>query len=297
MKNYVVESLELHLFFSRIMKEHSFFLEAGFLPRDEEFIKEADYFKMQFENLLYDVVKMSNGVVRPAVLDSGEIVTEYTGSVEDKTQFLTGIPIDTEITELEEELKSSNNGVSSKGMEEDIKIINNAAIKLLNGLIGFKEDVLNNVLTCKMFTGNYPHLITHIIQEAKLYLASVMALENGQSIENQDMKQMELFWNHIMMDHALFIRGLLDPTESELINSANEFAKSFSELFKEATDMTDETLKSITDETIKKTTELRDFKEAGTKGINGCEIKSIILPLLADHVLREANHYLRLLKS
>ena len=28
-----------------------------------------------------------------------------------------------------------------------------------------------------------------------------------------------------------------------------------------------------------------------------CKIDSIILPLLADHVLREANHYIRLLES
>ena len=39
------------------------------------------------------------------------------------------------------------------------------------------------------------------------------------------------------------------------------------------------------------------FKAAGTKGIQSCEIRSVILPLLADHVLREANHYIRLLKE
>ncbi len=41
----------------------------------------------------------------------------------------------------------------------------------------------------------------------------------------------------------------------------------------------------------------REFKEAGTNGIIRCEISSIILPLLADHVLREANHYLRILQE
>ena len=37
--------------------------------------------------------------------------------------------------------------------------------------------------------------------------------------------------------------------------------------------------------------------QAGVEGIETCKIKSIILPLLADHVLREANHYLRLLED
>ncbi len=35
----------------------------------------------------------------------------------------------------------------------------------------------------------------------------------------------------------------------------------------------------------------------GTEGLLNCKIKSIILPLLGDHVLREANHYLRLLNN
>jgi len=40
---------------------------------------------------------------------------------------------------------------------------------------------------------------------------------------------------------------------------------------------------------------LRAFKTAGTEGLLECKIKSIIIPLLADHVLREANHYLCIL--
>lgn len=35
----------------------------------------------------------------------------------------------------------------------------------------------------------------------------------------------------------------------------------------------------------------------GTLGIQQNRIRSIILPLLADHVLREANNYFRLLES
>ena len=33
------------------------------------------------------------------------------------------------------------------------------------------------------------------------------------------------------------------------------------------------------------------------QGIEACHIRSIILPLLAYHVLREANHYIRLLSN
>ena len=49
---YIRQSLELHLFFARIMKEHSFFLQVGFTPKDSNYIDEADAFRMEFDKLL-----------------------------------------------------------------------------------------------------------------------------------------------------------------------------------------------------------------------------------------------------
>ena len=64
-------------------------------------------------------------------------------------------------------------------------------------------------------------------------------------------------------------------------------------LRKEASSMNKSSLglSTLTDNTVTATTKLRDFKAQATEGLLGCKIKSIILPLLADHVLREANHY------
>ena len=104
------------------------------------------------------------------------------------------------------------------------------------------------------------------------------------------MAETESFWNQIMMEHAQFIRGLLDPCETELYSAADGFAKEYCRLLEESRNAQDRTQESL-DQTLK----FRDFKAAGTKGIEQCKIRSVILPLLADHVLREANHYLRLL--
>lgn len=297
MHKFVTLSLELHLFFARIMKEHAFFLEIGFMPKDTHFKKQADWYKTQFERLLEDVVCMSNGFIRENVLESGEIVTQYTHDVEVKTQCLTGVKLNTNITLMEEGLFSKKNIFIPHGMDEKVDCINQRAIKLLDGLIRFKEKLLHEVRNCCVFTANYPLLIDHILREAKLYRTYVMALQNGEDTDCASIKNIELFWNQIMMEHAMFIRGLLDPTEKELIDTADNFAKEYEVLLEEARTMTSATMDTITCKTIKETMKYRDFKEAGTKGIEGCEIQSIIIPLLADHVLREANHYLRLLNS
>jgi len=100
-----------------------------------------------------------------------------------------------------------------------------------------------------------------------------------------------------MEEHSLFIRGYLDPSEKELIKKANEFAELFEKLLKETKEADKKDVKKVTEKNLKATEDLKKFKEEGTKGLLKCEIKGILNPLLADHVLREANRYIRLLKE
>jgi hypothetical protein len=92
---------------------------------------------------------------------------------------------------------------------------------------------------------------------------------------------------------------LLDPTEEDLISVAENFGSEFDKLTKESTLAMDKTisLAQLTEDSLKETLKIRDFKAQGTEGLLGCKIKSIIIPLLADHVLRESSHFLRLLKT
>ncbi len=296
-EEYITSSLELHLFFGRIMKEHSLFLEAGFTPKNTKFSKEAEHYKVSFEKLLLDAVKLSNGRIREEVIDSGEIFTEYTLEAEKKTKYYTGIDINHKITQMEETLDCKTiNSIDSK-IVNSVKSLNARAINLLDCLIDFKMRILDGMLCCKLFTVNYPLLIEHIIREGKLYRSYIKELELNKDINKENIGKIELFWDRIMMEHSLFIRGLLDPSESELISTSNKFANEFSGLIQKADDATEMTMPSVTSDTLMETIKLRDFKQAGTKGIVDCKIKSIILPLLADHVLREANHYIRLLND
>lgn len=291
--NYIVKSLELHLFFGRIMKEHSFFLKAGFTPADPSFISKAEFFKTEFERLLSRAVSLSNGVVSKEALNSGEIVTEFTYLAEKQTEKFTGISINKDITNRE--LRLSSIGLNQpEGKLRQVRMLNQIAIKLLNGLISLKEDILSRVLNCQMFTMNYPLLIKHILREAKLYRQYIQILERNGDLTVKSMKESECFWNQIMMEHALFIRGLLDPSEEELFNTADKFADEYAELLQRCRNAQDMTL---TEDSLEETKKLRDFKTAGVKGIENCKIRSIILPLLADHVLREANHFIRILEN
>ena len=294
MDRYVTLSLELHLFFARIMKEHALFLEAGFTPANEEFVRKADFYKRGFESVLRRAIGLSHGITDQSVLESGELFTEFTANAERQTQCFTGIPIDRELTAMAARLRCGGPCRVSPVLCRQVRQLNETALRLLDGLIGFKETTLKRVLACRMFTMNYPLLLEHIIREAKLYRTFLRDAERC-CLDGQTMKETEVFWNQIMMEHAQFIRGLLDPTEDALIKTSDAFAQEYAALLARAREANDAAMGR--QEALKETLRFRDFKTAGVQGITGCKIRSVILPLLADHVLREANHYIRLLSA
>lgn len=290
MKNnyYVQSSLELHLFFARIMKEHSFFLEVAFPQNEKEMKQIAREFQDAFSNILNQVIDLANGNITNELLNSNEFVTKNTLEAEQKSSSLTGTPIYTNLTIKELQLKSgqiNNNYEIMYNMQQ----INRKALPLIENLIDFKNNILSQVLTCKLFTTNYPLLITHITNEAKMYYQLLSEIEQNNTTINE--YEQQLFWDKIMKEHAEFIRGLLDPSEKELIELANTFANQYEDI------LNNHTINNLEQLSLNKTIEFQKFKETGETGILNCDIKSIIVPLLADHVLREANHFIRILKD
>ena len=298
MQDYIADSLEQHLFFARIMKEHAFFLKVGFLPPNADLAQEGEHFLRQFENLLSRAIALSNCVVRSCVLKSGEIFTEFTQEAERQTQRMTGTRLNHSLTIREMQLvgRACNDDFRvSRSLRSQVCQLNRDGLVLINGLIDYKQRLLDLVHSCRIFTVNYPLLIEHILREAQLYRANLRRLEGLDDCSCQDLRDSEPFWNRIMMEHAFFIRGLLDPTEADLICTADNFAQDYNRLLEATAAANDQTMCSC--DTLDLTQKFRDFKQAGAEGIEACKIKSIILPLLADHVLREANHYIRLLEA
>lgn len=297
MENYAVLSLETHLFFARIMKEHALFLQAGFPCVNEMWIRRADRIRQQFEVFLREVVQISDARVNEPILHSCELATGFTISAEKRTQQLSGIPIDSRITEHTKKLRSGCSVANTTELTRIVNRLNRRALQLLQELITLKENILDEVGKGKLYHASYPLLIQHILREAKLYRTMIEDLMKEDCTSYNKLKQTEEFWNQIMMEHALFIRGMLDPSETELIATANQFANEYEALLEGERAQDWRLMQGITQKSLEETLRYQKFKTAGVEGILNCKIASVILPLLADHVLREANHYIRLLQA
>ncbi|AUS97052.1 hypothetical protein CDQ84_10920 [Clostridium thermosuccinogenes] len=291
-EDFIRTSFETNLFFQRIMKEHLFFIETNLQPVVPAYIMEARSLKQAFEELLAETVHYANGNISKSALMSNEFVTPYTKRAEEVNSMLTGASLNTGITEAE--LRLFCGPSYSFGNWANIAYcLNVKSLNLLYKVIEFKKRLLSMALECRIFIALYPEMLKHLIQEAEYYMEMLRCLQSG-TLPKKALCEKLNFWNHIMGEHAEFIDGMLDPTEKNLKHTAENTAKRFEKLVEDCIKSAEN---QILKESLQATEGIKDYKMAATIGLLQCEIKSIIPPLLADHVLREANHYLRLLGS
>ncbi|WP_258168237.1 MULTISPECIES: DUF2935 domain-containing protein [Paenibacillus] len=249
---FVERSLDEIRFWSRIMKEHSFFLRLGFRSEDTQLISEANQFQAIFE----DIERRAHSF---SVNTDPQTIREF--NVE----------------------------------------VHNAAAHIW----AFKRKVLGLILQCKLpGQNNFPLLVDHISREANYFRNRLEELNSGRLEPLHDaIIDENVFFLKIMADHAKFIGHLLDPSERKLVEQAREFSHEFDTLMYQAIDLssmrpqsqTVPLLSQFVDENRVSVKSLRDFKKTARDLIEECRIKSIIHPLLADHVFREAERFLFIL--
>lgn len=295
-EDFFKHSIKTHLFFLRILKEHLYFISTSLPKKNEDLINEAKTLTNHFNNLLNKALYYADGNINI----TSDAITKYTLEAEKATANLSGMPIDTDLTTYEMSLiNRSPSNLDNTSLIHNLINLNKETLELTKANIAFKKKILSMVKNCKVFITLYPLQLDHIIREAFYYLNILTQLEDRNNENNyQDIIYTESFWDDIMKEHAEFIRVLLDPSENDLIYKANQFSNLYGDLKKEAQMINNiKMLEQITAKSIQLTNEFKEFKEDGTKGILNCNIKSIIQPLLADHVLREANYYLYLLNK
>ncbi len=294
-EEFIRNSLELNLFFQRIMKEHLFFIETALPAAESDYIAEADGLKRGFEQLLAETVSYTERTnISEEAFRSDEFVTPYTLQAEKTSSRLTGASLDMDITRKKLDLFSiSEYTLSQHCLERDIFSLNTRSLSLLDEVIAFQRRLISLALQCEIFIALYVELLEHVTREAVYYRESLRALQNRRLAQRSFCAELN-FWNNIMGEHAQFIDGLLDPTEKSLKANARMLAENFEML----TERCRETgRRQMLQRSLEATERIRNFKRNAAIGLLECEIRSIILPLLADHVLREANHFLRLLEG
>ncbi|WP_153731582.1 DUF2935 domain-containing protein [Sporosarcina obsidiansis] len=253
MTSFVTQSLEEIRFWSRIMKEHTFFLSMGFTVDQTQLIQEARYYMDLFER-------------------------------------------------IEEQIRDYNENTDP----EVIRQLNVQVYEAAASIWAYKRKVLGLQLRCEIVTNNMPLLVDHTSREAAYFAKRLVELNEGKlkPLPEAIIKE-NVFFLKIMADHAKFIGHLLDPSERKLVEQARDFSHDFDQLLFQAQDLdhmrpqseTVPLLDQFLDQNRVSVVSLRDFKKTARDLIEACRIKSNIPALLADHVYREADHFLHIIDA
>lgn len=165
----------------------------------------------------------------------------------------------------------------------------------------FKRRLLQVALRNELGGTLYPSMLDHMSREAEYLLRLLETMNDCKAFRLWPKTQELNFWIHLMSDHSDFIRQMLDPSEAILIETSEGFGDEFDELFRESVDfssmlrgansgvpafgrfMQDSRVAGI---------RLRDFKRALHCMLEEKKVLGLINPLFADHVRREADHFL-----
>lgn len=188
---------------------------------------------------------------------------------------------------------------------EQIRRFNTEVSSAAAHIYAFKRKILGLIIQCKLPGGNnFPLLVDHTSREANYFRNRLHELNTGRLEPLPDaIIDENIFFLRIMADHAKFIGHLLDPSERQLVEQARNFSHDFDQLLFQAIDLsgmrpqsqTDPLLDQFLDQNRVSVVALRDFKKTARDLIEACKIKSIIHPLLADHVFREAERFLAII--
>ncbi len=292
-EEYVEQSLSTNLFFLRISKEHSLFLESSFTPRNTNLMETAGYFRRQFKLLLQQAVGMANGTLNQRILQSGQIITTHTLNAELLTQKYIGTVIDTSLTKQEERLQPGFPAVNDL-LESRIYDLNQRAIATATALAEFIGVLIADVKKCRLYMTMYPLLMDHILRETNSFIHMLVLLQNRINPLEQRLTEQEAFWNRILGEHAAFTGSMLDPTEQLLKNTVNKFAQEFSALADIAgkASIDAEMARTVTEQSLNAAKDARDFNMVFTRGQLQCQILSVLIPLAMDHDTRETSFYI-----
>lgn len=169
----------------------------------------------------------------------------------------------------------------------------------------YKRELLQAKLACRLGGTNFPLFLDHISREAEYFLRLLEKMRNGRIVLKEASQTQELvFWLRIMADHVKLICHLLDPSERGLVRVANEFSCQFDQLVLQGRDFASMlhchegevmAFRRFILDVRTDVQRLRDFKNAAEDLIAECRLLGIIPELLADHMRREAEHFLLLL--
>lgn len=160
-----------------------------------------------------------------------------------------------------------------EGAEDTPSLDIDVLFSLIDELHNYKVEIINRLKSGEWLGATYVSFVEHILREL-VYFEDKLAGVKMTASEEVD------FWNRINSEHAGLASHLLDPSETDLTDTADELSKRISDL------PVDGDISSIV-MAIEAGAELSEFNKKAYLGVINDTIKSVIPESILYHIIRE----------
>lgn len=293
---YARETIESGLFYLRTIREFCTAIQLSFLSNNQNYINTAEDFGKRYEEL--GKIAIEYGKISKLAYDSQIFVTDYTLDTELLTEKLFDIDLNTDLTIEEKKVEVGDISEPSNEDIEQLNILNSRALILTRNFVDFLKEIYSEIDRNNLFGYIYLDLIDYMRDESNLYIRILERIQNRETIDPLFVTDYIYRYQLVMRDTALFLRGLCDPKNSDVVDTFALFVNTFQNLsieYKEAI-LSPESQKNLNQRTSETVDQYRKFLANVIQRVLNAELHFLINPTFLDNVYTEANYFSYLLE-
>ena len=295
--DFIKQTLINNLYYLRTINQFCISIYLSFLENNQRYRDIAMNFAKGVEDLGRRVLKNIDGYLAD-ILNEEIFVTKYTLPLERLTEKLFDIKIATDLTEEQLQITPGTNEIVSSEIVNELMEINSQAMILATNFIEFCKEIYNEQRDNGLFSYNYPALYRYMIEEIKLYETTLGRLNRKNKVDPTYVIDYQYWFTTSMKDAAMFIRGYVDPENTDIFTRANSFANEFDYLIDEYKNivLSPQSQDVLTNKTMRAVERFRLFlSDAITEVLNN-NLTFIIAPIFLDNMYTSANYFKYILK-
>lgn len=274
-----VHALRESWFWSGVMHDHAEFIFTSLPPDQVQAARWASGFKQTLERLHGEILSVAAaaGIVGPAGAHA-----------------VTGPPAEAPLAGFD--------GKELAFYEQRAQQLTRAVLEASMSIRGFKEQLLQQKLDCTIQIGLGPSLLAHMIVEAEEAVRALSgAREDAPLPPALESLHHHLIWLPDASGHAAALHNGLDGVEHRLRGITHQFQEIFDGMHIKALELRTMlrvaprmvgALRRFNRDSVARIRTFRDFLTELREHLEGCAILGTLMPLFADHMLREELYYM-----
>lgn len=296
---FIQQSLTNNLYYLKTIRQFCLQIQLSFYQNEQEAITTAEAFGKKAEELLERSISLANGKILEGLLKGNILVSKYTIPLEQLTEELFDINLNTQLAEETLTLFSGEEFSTDDTLIQEVEEINRLAHIFVTNFLDFCGAIRNSLLRGDIFSYSYPSIFLAFIEEAALYQGDLERQIKRSGVDPIYTLNFEYYFCNSLKQFTTFIRQFTDPRYPEVIEQAERFISQFDSLMQEyrSSNLSPEKQRELNQKALSTVTEYQAFLEGIMTEILTHTIYFIVVPVFFDNIYTETNYFSYLLKG